>query len=45
VEVAATAIGLLGAAGVLLFVVMLLRPYELGFSGCLGRLAVRPPLR
>jgi hypothetical protein len=31
-EVAATAVGLLGAGGVLLFVVLLLRPYELGFS-------------
>jgi hypothetical protein len=31
-EVAATAVGLLGAGGVLVFVVLLLRPYELGFS-------------
>lgn len=31
-EIAATAIGLLGAGGVLLFVVLLLRPYALGFS-------------
>jgi hypothetical protein len=31
-EVAATALGLLGAGCVLLFVVLLLRPYELGFS-------------
>jgi hypothetical protein len=31
-EIAATSAGLLGAAGVLLFVVLLLRPYELGFS-------------
>lgn len=31
-EIAATAIGLLGADGVLLFVVLLLRPYALGFS-------------
>jgi hypothetical protein len=32
VEVAATAIGLLGSGGILVFVVLLLRPYELGFS-------------
>ncbi len=31
-EVAATTAGLLGAGGVLLFVVLLLRPYALGFS-------------
>jgi hypothetical protein len=31
-EIAATAIGLLGSAGILVFVVLLLRPYELGFS-------------
>ena len=31
-EVTATAIGLLGCAGVLVFVVLLLRPYEPGFS-------------
>jgi len=31
-EIAATAVGLLGTGGVLLFVVLLLRPYELGFS-------------
>jgi hypothetical protein len=31
-EIAATAVGLLGSAGVLVFVVLLLRPYELGFS-------------
>jgi hypothetical protein len=31
-EIAATAVGLLGAGGVLLFVVLLLRPYALGFS-------------
>jgi hypothetical protein len=31
-EVAGTVVGLLGCAGVLLFVVLLLRPYELGFS-------------
>jgi hypothetical protein len=31
-EVAATTIGLLGSGGVLVFVVLLLRPYELGFS-------------
>lgn len=31
-EVTAMAIGLLGSAGVLVFVVLLLRPYELGFS-------------
>src|SRR5918999_1239332 len=31
-EISATAIGLLGSTGVLLFVVLLLRPYELGFS-------------
>lgn len=31
-EVTATAGGLLGAAGLLVFVVLLLRPYELGFS-------------
>lgn len=31
-EIAATVIGLVGAVGVLLFAVMLLRPYELGFS-------------
>ena len=31
-EIAATAIGLLGATGILAFVVLLLRPYELGFS-------------
>jgi hypothetical protein len=32
VEIAATAIGLLGCSAVLVFVVLLLRPYELGFS-------------
>lgn len=31
-QIAAASVGLLGAAGVLLFVVLLLRPYELGFS-------------
>lgn len=31
-EVTSTGVGLLGSAGVLVFVVMLLRPYELGFS-------------
>jgi hypothetical protein len=31
-EIAATVIGLIGAADVLLFAVLLLRPYELGFS-------------
>jgi hypothetical protein len=31
-EIAATAIGLLGSTGILVFVVLLLRPYELGFS-------------
>ncbi len=31
-EVAAATVGLLGAGGVLLFAVLLLRPYELGFS-------------
>jgi hypothetical protein len=31
-EVSATAVGLLGCAGVLLFVVLLLRPSEFGFS-------------
>jgi len=31
-EVAATAVGLLGTAGLLVFVALLLRPYELGFS-------------
>jgi len=31
-EIAATAVGLLGTSGVLLFVVLLLRPYALGFS-------------
>jgi hypothetical protein len=31
-EIAATAVGLLGTGGVLLFVVLLLRPYALGFS-------------
>jgi hypothetical protein len=31
-EVAGTVVGLLGCAGVLLFVVLLLRPYQLGFS-------------
>ncbi|MGP0102337.1 MAG: hypothetical protein ACLPUT_12060 [Solirubrobacteraceae bacterium] len=31
-EITATAIGLLGTGGVLLFVVLLLRPYALGFS-------------
>lgn len=31
-QVAATLVGLLGAAGVLVFAVLLLRPYELGFS-------------
>ncbi|MGH2832564.1 MAG: hypothetical protein ACRDK2_07285 [Solirubrobacteraceae bacterium] len=31
-QIAGTAVGLLGCAGVLLFVVLLLRPYELGFS-------------
>lgn len=31
-EVAATVVGLVGAGAVLLFVVLLLRPYELGFS-------------
>jgi hypothetical protein len=31
-EAAATVVGLVGAGGVLLFVVLLLRPYELGFS-------------
>jgi hypothetical protein len=31
-EVAGTVVGLLGCAGVLLFVVLLLRPYRLGFS-------------
>jgi hypothetical protein len=31
-EIATAVVGLLGAAGVLVFVVLLLRPYELGFS-------------
>jgi hypothetical protein len=31
-EIAATAIGLIGSGGVLVFVILLLRPYELGFS-------------
>jgi len=31
-DIAATAVGLLGSGGVLVFVVLLLRPYELGFS-------------
>ena len=31
-EIAATTVGLIGAGGVLLFAVLLLRPYELGFS-------------
>jgi hypothetical protein len=31
-EIAAAIVGLIGAAGVLLFAVLLLRPYELGFS-------------
>jgi hypothetical protein len=31
-EIVATVAGLLGSAGVLIFVVLLLRPYELGFS-------------
>jgi hypothetical protein len=31
-EITAAALGLLGASGVLLFVVLLLRPYEFGFS-------------
>jgi hypothetical protein len=31
-EIAAAAVGLIGSGGVLLFVVLLLRPYELGFS-------------
>ena len=31
-QVAGTVVGLLGCAGVLLFVVLLLRPYSLGFS-------------
>jgi hypothetical protein len=31
-EILAATIGLLGAGGVLLFVVLLLRPYEMGFS-------------
>src|ERR1019366_5437507 len=31
-EIAATVVGLVGSAGVLVFVVLLLRPYELGFS-------------
>lgn len=31
-EVAAATVGLLGAGGVLVFAVLLLRPYELGFS-------------
>ena len=31
-EIAATAVGLVGSSGVLVFVVLLLRPYELGFS-------------
>jgi hypothetical protein len=31
-EIAGTAVGLLGCAGVLLFVVLMLRPYRLGFS-------------
>ena len=31
-EILGTAIGLVGAAGVLVFVVLLMRPYELGFS-------------
>jgi hypothetical protein len=31
-EIAAATVGLLGAAGVLAFAVLLLRPYELGFS-------------
>jgi hypothetical protein len=31
-EIAATTVGLLGTGGVLLFVVLLLRPYTLGFS-------------
>lgn len=32
VEVSAASLGLVGAAGVLVFVVLLLRPYELGFA-------------
>ncbi len=32
VEVGAVSVGLVGAGGVLLFAVLLLRPYELGFS-------------
>jgi hypothetical protein len=32
VEVSAAGVGLVGAAGVLVFVVLLLRPYELGFA-------------
>jgi hypothetical protein len=31
-EITATTVGLLGSSGVLAFVVLLLRPYELGFS-------------
>lgn len=31
-QIAAIAVGLIGAAGVLVFAVLLLRPYELGFS-------------
>jgi len=31
-KITATAVGLLGTGGVLLFVMLLLRPYELGFS-------------
>jgi hypothetical protein len=32
IEIAAAAVGLIGAAGILVFVVLLLRPYEVGFS-------------
>lgn len=45
VAVTSTGVGLLGTAGVLVFVVMLLRPYQLGFSvkpGCSQRLYWRP---
>jgi hypothetical protein len=35
-EVATTVVGLLGASGVLLFVVLLLRPYRLAFSAKAG---------
>ncbi len=32
IEISAACVGLAGAAGVLVFVVLLLRPYELGFA-------------